>query len=138
MKCLVTFSGEQCPKFQISSVDVQNNLLSNCIVCLMSHCGCYISFFVKQWYSFAHVMSLIFELPFASIFIFSVIVWGYGFLAITIISLLSLSVISVIPCLKKSFYHKVMAYLVALAVGTLAGDALLHLIPHVSIAFLSR
>lgn len=57
-------------------------------------------------------------------------VWGYGVLSITVISLLSLSVISMIPCLKKSFYHKVMAYLVALAVGTLSGDALLHLIPH--------
>jgi len=58
------------------------------------------------------------------------LVWGYGVLSITIISLLSLSVISIIPCLKKEYYHKVMSYLVALAVGTLAGDALLHLIPH--------
>ena len=57
-------------------------------------------------------------------------VWGYGVISITIISLLSLSVIAVIPCLKKSFYSKVMAFLVALAVGTLAGDAMLHLIPH--------
>lgn len=56
--------------------------------------------------------------------------WGYGFVSITLISLLSLSVIAVIPCLKKSYYVMVMAYLVALAVGTLAGDALLHLIPH--------
>lgn len=56
--------------------------------------------------------------------------WGYGFLAITICSLLSLVVIAMIPCLKKSFYNLLMAYLVAVAVGTLAGDALLHLIPH--------
>lgn len=56
--------------------------------------------------------------------------WGYGFLAITICSLLSLCVIAMIPCLKKSFYNMLMAYLIALAVGTLAGDALLHLIPH--------
>ena len=56
--------------------------------------------------------------------------WGYGFLAITICSFLSLGVIVMIPCLKKSFYHMIMAYLVALAVGTLAGDAMLHLIPH--------
>ena len=63
------------------------------------------------------------------------LVWGYGLLSITVISLLSLSVISMIPCLKKSFYHIVMAYLIALAVGTLAGDAMLHLIPHVSTIF---
>ena len=44
--------------------------------------------------------------------------------------MLSLTVIAMIPCLKKSFYDKVMAFLVALAVGTLCGDALLHLIPH--------
>ena len=56
--------------------------------------------------------------------------WGYGFLAITICSLLSLAVIAMIPCLNKSFYNMMMAYLIALAVGTLAGDALLHLIPH--------
>ena len=56
--------------------------------------------------------------------------WGYGFLAITICSFLSLGVIVMIPCLGKGFYNMLMAYLVALAVGTLAGDAMLHLIPH--------
>ena len=65
------------------------------------------------------------------IFIF-VSVWVYGFLAITFVSLASLAIIAVIPCLEKGFYQRVMGYLVALAVGTLAGDALLHLIPHVS------
>ena len=57
-------------------------------------------------------------------------VWGYGFLSITLISILSLAVIGMVPCLKKSFYSVVMAFLVALAVGTLSGDAMLHLIPH--------
>lgn len=57
-------------------------------------------------------------------------VWGYGFASITIISVLCLSVIAVIPCLQKSFYNTIMSFLVALAVGTLCGDAMLHLIPH--------
>eukprot|EP00794_Sanderia_malayensis_P003594 gene3594-4101_t len=57
-------------------------------------------------------------------------VWLYGFVAVTFVSLASLCIIALIPCLKKGFYQRVMGYLVALAVGTLAGDALLHLIPH--------
>lgn len=56
--------------------------------------------------------------------------WGYGFVSITIISFMSLALIVVIPFIKKSWYARVMSYLVALAVGTLSGDALLHLIPH--------
>lgn len=57
-------------------------------------------------------------------------VWGYGVLSITVISLTSLLAIAVIPLIGRSFYKKLMSFLVALAVGTLAGDALLHLIPH--------
>lgn len=57
-------------------------------------------------------------------------VWVYGFVAITAVSFASLAIIAVIPCLERGFYQRVMGYLVALAVGTLAGDALLHLIPH--------
>ena len=65
-------------------------------------------------------------------FIDTSLVWGYSTAAITIISLSSLLVIAVIPLLGKSFYNKIMSFLVALAIGCLAGDALLHLIPHVS------
>ncbi|PFX24235.1 zinc transporter ZIP10-like [Stylophora pistillata] len=57
-------------------------------------------------------------------------VWGYGFLSITVISLTSLLAIAVIPLMRHSIYKKIMSFLVALAVGTLSGDALLHLIPH--------
>lgn len=57
-------------------------------------------------------------------------VWGYGFLSITVISLTSLLAIAVIPLMRHSIYKRIMSFLVALAVGTLSGDALLHLIPH--------
>ncbi|XP_068715372.1 metal cation symporter ZIP14-like isoform X2 [Montipora foliosa] len=57
-------------------------------------------------------------------------VWGYGFAAVTIISLTSLVGVATIPFLGKKLYKKILAFLVALAVGTLAGDALLHLLPH--------
>lgn len=59
-------------------------------------------------------------------------VWGYGFLSVTLISLMSLLGVATIPFIGKSMYKKVLSLLVALAVGTLAGDAILHLIPHVS------
>ena len=58
-------------------------------------------------------------------------VWGYGILAVTIISLTSLVGVATIPFFGKRMYKKILATLVALAVGTLAGDALLHLMPHV-------
>ena len=61
----------------------------------------------------------------------SSVVWGYGFAAVTIISLTSLVGVATIPFLGKKLYKKILAFLVALAVGTLAGDALLHLLPHV-------
>ncbi|XP_070566281.1 zinc transporter ZIP10-like [Ptychodera flava] len=59
-------------------------------------------------------------------------VWGYGFLSITIISLTSLAGILIVPIFKRfpEFYKQLLSLLVALAVGTLAGDAVLHLIPH--------
>ena len=60
------------------------------------------------------------------------IVWGYGFAAVTIISITSLVGVATIPFVGKKMYKKILALLVALAVGTLAGDSLLHLLPHVS------
>lgn len=57
--------------------------------------------------------------------------WGYGSAAILTISLLGLLSVSIIPCLQKVFLNTVLQFLVALAVGALSGDAMLHLIPHV-------
>lgn len=60
--------------------------------------------------------------------------WLGGFISITVISLLSLLGIVLIPLMGKVFFKFLLSFLVALAVGTLSGDALLHLIPHVSLA----
>lgn len=57
-------------------------------------------------------------------------VWLYSTLSLFGISLCGLLGVAVIPIMEKHFYHNVLQFLVALAVGTLAGDALLHLLPH--------
>ena len=63
-------------------------------------------------------------------------VWGYGIIAVTVISLTSLVGVATIPFFGKKMYKKILATLVALAVGTLAGDSLLHLLPHVQTSLL--
>ncbi|XP_053185150.1 zinc transporter ZIP10-like [Scomber japonicus] len=57
-------------------------------------------------------------------------IWVWGFVSITIISLLSLLGVVLVPILKQSCFKFLLTFLVALAVGTLSGDALLHLLPH--------
>nr|XP_048688262.1 zinc transporter ZIP5 [Caretta caretta] len=59
-------------------------------------------------------------------------VLGWGFLAITLISLPSALALLLVPWLGGACGRLLLAFLVALAVGTLCGDALLHLWPHVS------
>ncbi|XP_061776663.1 zinc transporter ZIP6 isoform X1 [Nerophis ophidion] len=56
--------------------------------------------------------------------------WLGGFVSITIISLLSLLGVVLIPLMGRVFFKFLLSFLVALAVGTLSGDAFLHLIPH--------
>jgi zinc transporter 10 len=65
-------------------------------------------------------------------FLFLIAVWGFAFLSITIISLVGLGGVAVVPIMRKVFYNHLIQFLVALAVGSLTGDALLHLLPHVS------
>ncbi|KAI5107506.1 zinc transporter ZIP10 isoform X3 [Silurus meridionalis] len=57
-------------------------------------------------------------------------VWVWGFVSITVISLLSLLGVVLVPILNQSCFKFLLTFLVALAVGTLSGDALLHLLPH--------
>ncbi|XP_058806546.1 zinc transporter foi isoform X2 [Phymastichus coffea] len=57
-------------------------------------------------------------------------VWVYSTVSILIISLCGLLGVAVIPMMSKSYYHQLLQFLVALAVGTLCGDALIHLLPH--------
>ncbi|KAG8572048.1 hypothetical protein GDO81_011892 [Engystomops pustulosus] len=56
--------------------------------------------------------------------------WIGGFIAITVISVLSLVGIILVPLMNKVFFKFLLSFLVALAVGTLSGDAFLHLLPH--------
>ncbi|KAK1151183.1 zinc transporter ZIP10 [Acipenser oxyrinchus oxyrinchus] len=50
--------------------------------------------------------------------------------ALTVISVPSLLALSLVPLLTSSSFRSLLSFLVALAVGTLCGDALLHLLPH--------
>ncbi|XP_059419229.1 zinc transporter ZIP6-like isoform X1 [Carassius carassius] len=58
------------------------------------------------------------------------IAWVGGFLSITLISLLALVGVVLIPLMNRVCFNFLLSFLVALAVGTLSGDAFLHLIPH--------
>ena len=51
------------------------------------------------------------------------------------ISLCGVFGILVIPIMQRVLYQHLIQFLIALAVGTLTGDALLHLLPH---AFLAK
>ncbi|XP_071446223.1 zinc transporter ZIP6-like [Hetaerina americana] len=57
-------------------------------------------------------------------------VWLYASLSVIVISFCGLLGVAVIPVMQKVFYHQLLQFLVALAVGTLCGDALIHLLPH--------
>lgn len=56
-------------------------------------------------------------------------VWGYGFLAVTVINLASLLGLFLLPFTKKSYFPKVLTYFIGLAIGTLFSNAVLQLIP---------
>jgi len=56
-------------------------------------------------------------------------VWGYGLLMVTLISLTSVVGVGVLPLMSRSFYSNLLTSLIGLAVGSLAGSAVFHLIP---------
>ncbi|NWI30759.1 S39A6 protein, partial [Sula dactylatra] len=59
------------------------------------------------------------------------IAWIGGFISISVISFLSLLGVILVPLMNRVFFKFLLSFLVALAVGTLSGDAFLHLLPHV-------
>lgn len=58
--------------------------------------------------------------------------------AILVISLCGIFGVLVIPIMQLVFYQHLIQFLIALAVGTLAGDALLHLLPHAFMAKITQ
>ncbi|XP_053618249.1 zinc transporter ZIP10 [Plodia interpunctella] len=56
--------------------------------------------------------------------------WIYASLSILVISATGLLGVAIVPLLKSVVFSYVLHFLVAIAVGTLCGDALLHLLPH--------
>ncbi|XP_076366425.1 zinc transporter ZIP10-like isoform X2 [Tachypleus tridentatus] len=57
-------------------------------------------------------------------------VWGYASIAVMSISLCGMLSVAVVPVMHKWFYHALLQFLVGLGVGSLSGDAFLHLLPH--------
>ncbi|XP_064354718.1 zinc transporter ZIP5 isoform X2 [Dromaius novaehollandiae] len=55
---------------------------------------------------------------------------GWGLLAVALVSLPSALAVGLVPLLSRGAFRSLLAFLVALAAGTLCGDALLHLWPH--------
>lgn len=54
----------------------------------------------------------------------------YGSLAVLVISVSGILCVAIIPIIQKYFYQHFLHFFMALAIGSLTGDALLHLLPH--------
>ena len=62
---------------------------------------------------------------------FFLIVWIYATISILIMGISGMVCVLIVPVVKKHGYSYVIQFLVSLAAGTLCGDALIHLLPHV-------
>ncbi|KAG9488576.1 metal cation symporter ZIP14 isoform X2 [Eleutherodactylus coqui] len=56
-------------------------------------------------------------------------VWGFGFLAVTVISLSSLMGVFFAPCVERPIFRRMLIYFIGLSIGTLLSTALMQLIP---------
>lgn len=61
---------------------------------------------------------------------FSSTAWMYATVSIFILSSCGLLGIALVPLMQTAAYQEILRYLIAVAVGTLGGDALMHLLPH--------
>lgn len=57
-------------------------------------------------------------------------VWIYAIISVFACGILGLVGVAIIPFMDSRFYKHIIQFLVSLAVGTMTGDALLHLLPH--------
>ena len=58
------------------------------------------------------------------------VVWGLAIGAVLIIAVCDIFAVLSVPIIQRLFYQHLIQFLIALAVGSLLGDAILHLIPH--------
>lgn len=79
--------------------------------------------------------AIVYSCYFLFLFLFFPLAWIGGFISISVISVLSLLGVILVPLMNRVFFKFLLSFLVALAVGTLSGDAFLHLLPHVSINY---
>ncbi|XP_058065145.1 zinc transporter ZIP6 [Anopheles bellator] len=56
--------------------------------------------------------------------------WIYASACVLVISLCGLVGVAMVPLAKSIAYDEILRFLIALGVGTLCGDALMHLLPH--------
>lgn len=81
---------------------------------------------------FTHVLSPITQYFRDKLFSVPLSEWLSALISVFLISVAGLVGVAVVPLIHKSMFAHLINFLVALAIGTLTGDAFLHLIPHVS------